>query len=145
MGRAPGRAWVSRSRGDATSGGIEPERPVELDVDLAPRLDRAARWRGADQLGSAAGEREMNQALVAEDLDPPDRGTQRLPRLRGRGVDVQMLGANADRDGVARRRPVAERAAREQVDPRRAEPRGDGAGLRVLVDLARAADLRQPA
>ena len=116
-----------------------------FDAHLAAGLDRA-RGRGrADQLGGAVGERQVHQALVAQQLDPPHRRAQRRAGGGSAVAQVQVLGAHAERGRARGRRPGAERGARHEVDPRRAEARRDRAGLRVLVDLARAADLRQVA
>jgi hypothetical protein len=112
---------------------------------LAARLDGARGRGGADQLGGAVGERQVHQALVAQQLDAPNRRAQRRSGGGSAVAQVQMLGADTERGRALGRRPGAERGARHEVDPRRAEARRDRTGLRVFVDLARAADLGQVA
>ena len=84
----------------------------------------------------------MQMVLVAEMLDPVDHG---VALAVGRPGDAEMLGARADRLRAGGDAAVGKQPGREEVDRRLAEPRGDIDVARALVDLARRADLDQPA
>jgi hypothetical protein len=114
----------------------------------------------------AAGLIEMHVGLLAETLDQRDVARER--RRVGRGAERQMFGADAERDGCARRERGAvarqrERFAggherdgrapgvagdddgRQEVHPRRADEAGDEAAGRMVIEVERRADLRDAA
>ena len=83
---------------------------------------------------------EMHVILVAEVLDavhPADDAA--AVRLR----NLQVLGADADRVGAGRHRGLGNELRGKEIDLRRAEPAGDVAIARILVDLPRRAELKQ--
>ena len=148
MGRSPGRASGAVSGGDAPAGGVEPERPAAARrcTSLA-RLDRAARRRGADQLVRRCrrGARCTRRWSLRSSMR---RTVARSAAGRAVGRGVQRAGARRARRRWPRRSgagqsPSAARGTRlMRGEPSRA---ATCAGLRVLVDLLRRADLHQPA
>ena len=84
----------------------------------------------------------MQVVLIAQVLDPlhPARGVA-IHAL----ADAQVLGTHADGRRFRRRDDVGTSAPRNEVDRGAAEPGGDIGIDGVCIDLARRADLNQPA
>src|SRR5438477_881916 len=92
---------VRASGGDPLAGGVEPERPEQLEVNRIARLPVRAAGGRADQLLLAVVEVDVDQVLVAELLDPPDaRAAPAVRRSRRRRAQPQLLGAYADERGA---------------------------------------------
>ncbi len=117
---------------------IEQEGLPQLDRDAVPGFQRRIRVGEGRQVVAVG--LDMDVALVAEMLDPLDAALQSLAAF----AKEDVLGPRAYRRSK-RRNPAGEEPGGEQVDSGLAETlRHVGAG-RILVDLARRADLDEAA